>query len=298
MKKTFFSLLLPLSLSGCLSSETTCGDVDAKEAVQIALKDGLEKLIAQNSSGPNGDRLLGIAKIRAHVSDLKIDFLDVRTTKSDPNSTTKFCTAQLKVVISADELQKATEARSLLGLEEIDDFMAKRDISKGADSLSTEIAYSVQPTDDGDKVFAEVDDFEAQLGGISEVIASALFASRIKESALREQQAKELAEKELEDALNQKRQADLEEASALRKMSMDAINALWSGLDPDTRRNLLPEQRAWIKRHTTECRFEALRDYQDPTERKAAQFRCERKATDQRSIYLRRYLSYDRSQDW
>ncbi len=292
MWKSVLALVLPTMLGGCWSSETKCGDPSAQAAVEDALKNGFEELIIENSNGPAGEKLLGLAKIRAHVADLKISLQDVRTEKQDPNSTKKFCAASLRIVVQEEQMRRASEAPKLLKLEDVTDFMAKRSIERGPDSLSTDISYSVQPTDDGQKVFAEIDDFKAQLSGISQLLGSALFAPRIKEQVLQMQEAEALAKREMEDALNQKRRVELEEATTLRKMSMDAINALWAALEPETRRRLLPEQRVWIRKHIAECKVEALQAYENVTERKAAQYRCEKRATDQRSNQLKRYLSY------
>jgi uncharacterized protein YecT (DUF1311 family) len=67
----------------------------------------------------------------------------------------------------------------------------------------------------------------------------------------------------------------------------------WRALDPDTRQQLLPEQRIWIKRKDASCRVQGLQSSTDPTEQRAATLNCIASQTQARTSELQGYLEGD-----
>ena len=99
---------------------------------------------------------------------------DIRTTKKDPNSTIQFCSGTLKLVYPIKILKDADETRQIAKLDSITKISEEHSVTRSADTLSSNISYTIQPTDDGKKVYAELDAMEDQINVFSEVIASSL----------------------------------------------------------------------------------------------------------------------------
>lgn len=254
-----FIISIGLTLSSCGKPEATCSSETSKGALELAIRDGLEKAVAARSKDSEGNQIVGFSKIRAAIADLKFVVENIRTTKEDPNSTKKFCNGSLKIVFGTQVFADADKARGIAGLSNLAEAADTANVEKGADYLRSDLDYSVQPTDDGSKIVAEFEAADAKLDVFAEVIAASLLRSGLETKQRMDQENAALAEKQQQDAVVVANRASVEEAALARRQADDALLAVWKGLDPGTRQQLLPQQRAWIKRRTQHVRFKACK---------------------------------------
>lgn len=284
---------LGLLASSCGSSAVNCSDEDARSALETAIREGLERTSLAQAKGPDGEALVSSSAVRAAVAKIKLVIDDVRTTKEDPESTKRFCTGSLKIVFSTEIFTSADRSRELAGLTDVAEMADAAGIDKGADYLKGDLDYSVQPTDDGEKVFAEFENADAKLDVFGEVIAASLLTSKLEAQnrAMVEEAAQQKHAEE--SALNEQLAANLDAANVMRKTADEAINTIWQAIDADTRRQLLAQQRAWIKQKEATCRVQGLQASTEPREQKAADYTCQAQLTQQRASELQGYLGYE-----
>ena len=239
----------------------------------------------------NGNFLIGVSSVRASIAKVKLVLVDIRTTKEDPDSTKRFCTGTLKIVFSPETFQAAEAARGLLGLPKIASAIDNAGLEKGADYLKASLDYSVQPTDDGAKVFAEFEGGDGKLDIFGEVVAASLLRQRIENKVRAEKEEAEFARKQQEDAVQAMRSAGLEAAVAQRRASQEAIGVVWNSMDANVRQQLLPQQRAWIKQKDAMCRVQGLQSSIEPTEQKTAEESCQTQENNNRTQQLSNYAA-------
>lgn len=280
-------------LSSCSKlMETSCSDQASKDALEAAVRAGLEDLTLKRAKDENGDYLISASSIRASIGKVKLILEDIRTTKEDPDSTKRFCTGTLKIVFSPETFESADAARELVGLPKIANAIDEAELDKGVDYLKGSLDYNVQPTDDGAKVFAEFDGADGKLDIFGEVVAASLLRDRIENKVRVEKQEADLARKQEEQAMQAMLNADFEAAVAQRKASNEAIAVMWNSLDGDVRQQLLTQQRSWIKQKDTSCKVEGLQFSTDPTEQKTAEANCQTRENNNRSQQLNRFVGY------
>lgn len=281
---------LTVALSACGKPQATCSDDASKAALETAIREGLEKVVASRAEDADGNKLVGLSKIRAAIADIKLVLDNVRTTKEDPNSTKKFCTGNLKIVFGAQVFADADKARSIAGLSNLADAADSAGIEKGVDYLKGDLDYSAQPTDDGSKVVAEFESADAKLDVFGEVIAASLLRSKLENKQRIDQENAAINAKQQEDAVNAANAASIEEAGLVYKTADQALSAMWQGLDPETRQQLLPQQRAWIKRKDATCKVQGLQSSTDPAQQRITTYNCLASETQSRTAELQGYL--------
>ena len=137
----------PLSAIG----ETSCGSEQVQNTLQDLIKGEVEKDFKGNAK-------LDIAKSRATFAQLKISLDNVRTTKEDPNSSRKFCTAMLKVSLPPELLSNVERSTELVdGDVKFDTIVRSSGFEKNANVFSKEVDYSAQPTDDNKNVYVSLE---------------------------------------------------------------------------------------------------------------------------------------------
>ena len=297
MRKLLLSVvaLSTTLITSCSLSETSCSDEDAKVALEAAIRKGLENVSMERAADDDGDLLIGASAIRASISNLKLIIDDIRTTKKDPDSTKRFCTGNLKIVFSPETFASANSARELVGLPKLDAAIDRADLEKGVDYLKGSLDYSVQPTDDRKKVFAEFDGESNKLDIFGEVVAASLLKTKIETKVRLQKEEEEFARKQEEEAVQNKLNADLEAAMALRKASNEAIGVVWNSIQSEVRQQLLPQQRAWIKQKDAGCRVEGLQESTNSIEQRTVEAYCQARLNNERTNQLRQYTYYEGS---
>ncbi|HYI40610.1 MAG TPA: lysozyme inhibitor LprI family protein [Allosphingosinicella sp.] len=295
MKIRFVALaaLLPL-VANCDSlakPSLTCTDEDAVATTLQVVNNKVEKQVRNALERDDGTAVVGVAKIRATLKQLRLSIQDIRTSKEDPNSTKKFCTGRFKVVVPAEVLEDAEKGRELAEQGSVADLAEQQNFEAEANAFTSDISYDVQPTDEGDKVYAQVEDGDNVYSFVSGVVASHLARKALENEKAQQQQALAAQQQEEASALADQRAATLGEAKAENQLAEQTINTVWSNIPSETRSSLLPLQRAWIKKRTADCRIEAAANSTDPQEREASRLRCDTRLTYDRANQLRGYAT-------
>lgn len=304
MKKNAAQLLfVALIVAGCQSddnkiTEVNCGDEITKSAMRSLVQDALEESVKKAVAEGVGREALpwDAAKFRALASSLAIDLTNVRTAKKDPNSTKRFCEAELRVVIPSDLSETADKVRKSLGYQNVASHAVALDIKYEAGTVSDDIEYSAQPTDDGKKVYVST----AKLNKSGVLLTSVLSANLLK-SLIDAAEAKKVKDQEDESArlvLAEQRKQDLEKeqsrltlekAQAGIKDANDQINAVWNAAPSEFRKTMLSEQRIWLKERDVDCKIKAAAAGEGIGEvaREVIRLDCETEMTALRTIYLK-----------
>ena len=283
------ALCSAIGLAGCGHGGlggTTCSSDDAMAATGKLIKTQVEADAIAKVKQDDGSYTVPASSIRASVALLKVTLDEIRTIKSDPNSSKKFCTANAKVVFPLNVIDEADKARSLSNQDTVEKLADASDVQRNADSFTFSADYDVQPTDNKQETFAESDSLDPQLQFLSDVIVYALL-----KPALQNQQIIQQQQAAQQQGLKiQASQAALAQATADNKLSNQTINAAWNAIDPDTRSQILADQRAWIASKAANCSVQAAAASTDPTDREAARLKCDTSANSDRMTWLRQYM--------
>lgn len=276
---------LALGLAACGKGKAVqCTAASAQAPVVDIVKEHLEHSVSRALRGNNAGGSL--SKIRAAIAQLVVTIEDIRTSKEDPNSTKRFCTGTLRIRFPADALADADRAREAANLNSVSDLADSSDVERHADSFTSTIEFNVQPTDDGSKVFAETESGNNMFDFASELLSSSLMRAAVEDQQRQQQAAADQATADQNAALAEQRDANLSAAKTENQLAVQTINAVWKALSPGTRSQLMPLQRAWVRKKTADCAVEAASASTDPTDRETARLQCDTRAENERVNYL------------
>ena len=193
-------------------TEVQCSSPEAISTTIDLLKKALEKTTYEKASGTDNAQAVSKSNIRAAIAQIVFSFEDVRTTRKDPNSTKRFCEGTLKIRFPAEHLTNADEARSAAGLSTITQLADANDVDREADTFSAKTDYDVQPTDTGDKLFAESETKSPIMNVASEVLASSLLHNVLQQAAATQQQEQQAQQAQQNAALAEQKAANLNSA--------------------------------------------------------------------------------------
>lgn len=266
--KKLVPLMLVASLAACSQKqEVACNGDNAKSLVASMVKDGLVKQITSDFANQTSNVNTGVdgALIRATVEKIAVTLDDVLTTKSDPNSTKKFCQSSLKLAVPSDVVSNADAARNMLSLNSTRQGALQAGVEFDANTIKSSLDYSVQPTDDGKKIYAS-----AEGNNAATTFAATLIEQSLLKGALEKQKADQAAQQQQQALQAQQQQAEVAQARAAEaqaelqkaqsdiKTANDAINVVWNAGNKEWRQNLLPEQRLWLAKRENDCKIKAL----------------------------------------
>lgn len=282
---------LPLAvlilLSGCSAlAPVGCSSEMSQSTILSVVRDAVEAGIADEMRAGTGGGAVSRSKIRAALADVTLGLDDILTSKQDPNSSRRFCTATLTMRLPADAIADADAARHAMGETGVAELANTNDVERSADRYSGAIEFNVQPTDDGQKVFAETDRGTTMIQFAKEVIGASLLrsklegAKRVADQAVADQSAAENA------ALQEQRQAGLESAKVDNQLAWQTIRAGWGALDGATRKQLQPVQAAWARKADADCRVEAAAASINPIDREAERLSCGTRMAKERMGWL------------
>ncbi|HEX7936231.1 MAG TPA: lysozyme inhibitor LprI family protein [Paraburkholderia sp.] len=268
MKKWVF-LLLVVSLAACSKKhDVACNGDDSTSVMTSLLKDALVKQVTSAlAADGNGNANVNVdsASIRATVEKISIRLEDVLTTKSDPNSTKKFCESTLKLSLPTDVIASADATRNMLSLNSTRQGALQSGVEFDADTVKANMSYSVQPTDDGKKIYGSTEGDNAALAFASTIVEQSLLKSALERQkaaqAQQQQQAALQAQQQqavVAQAQAAEAQAALDKAQADIKSANDAINVVWNAGNKEWRQSMLPEQRLWLAQRENDCKIKAL----------------------------------------
>lgn len=194
-------------VSKSFSAEDSCSSEVAKKTIREMFVDAVEvSAREENKSNANDPSALrfDLAKIRATADGIGLALEDVITTKKDPNSTKKFCEAQLTLTIPSAVLGDANALRKDVGEGTIQNLAEDEGFRVDLEKFKSKISYSVQPTDSGDKLYTEVEGFAKFTDLMSTTVKyAALKALRVASQGGSTQKAQEKLQQESAEARGQ-----------------------------------------------------------------------------------------------
>lgn len=296
MNKSGFILVAVSLLCGataCSKLGVAAGSADCtgSAANGVILDIVRKEIIRLASEESDGNAHLSKAKIRATVQQLKLSLDDVRTTKNDPNSSKKFCTGTIKLVAPAEMVIDADDTRRMAGLNSIEDLADSANVEKGANTFSADIDYNVQPTDDGDKIFGEIEGGDAPIGFFAELTKDHLLKSAVANAKAEEDRLEAERNAAIDSANQEMAAATLQEAQANNKSAIDTIGAIWKAIPKPARDQMLPAQRAWIRKTGATCKVEAATAGGDENAMNVTRLNCETREQLARAEELRRFAT-------
>jgi uncharacterized protein YecT (DUF1311 family) len=266
--------------------EVECSSSDAVSTTVGVLKEALEKETFAKTSGTDNSQSVSKSSIRAAIAQIVFTIEDVRTTKQDPNSTKRFCEGTLKIRFPAEDLSNADDARSAAGAGTVTQLADANDVDREADTFSAKADFDVQRTDTGDKLFAETETKSPIMSVASEVLASSLLHNVLQQAAATAQQEQQAQQVQQTAALSEQKAANLNSAQTDNKLALQSILAIWRSIPAATRTQLLPQQRAWVRKKDADCRVEAATASTDPSEMEVARLNCDTHTTQERITAL------------
>lgn len=291
-------LAISLLISGCgekggslLRQQISCSSDNATSTTIDLVKQQLEDTVYKELSSNDQTAAVGRPSIRASIGQLTVNLDDIRTTKEDPDSTKKFCTAKLKITVPQQTLSDANQTRSDASQPNVAALANQFDVEQQADAFKVPFDYNVQPTDNGDKIYAESDNFGNVNGFFGEIIASAVMKNAVEQAHVQQKQQQATEQQQEAQAATTQKTADLASAKADDQLAIQTINAVWKNLAPQQRADLLEDERAWIKKKDADCNVAAASASIDPTERETARLKCEMQAVRDRTQVLQQLPS-------
>lgn len=273
------SLPILIGINGCdktidvVSKDSVkCGDEDSLQLVKSLLQDSIQssaKRIANNE----GVALDGSA-LRASTSQVGFNLADVRTSKTDPNSTKIFCVAALSTTLDSETINRANIVSDYYEQSNISEMAFQQDIDMDGNTVSYSIEYSIQPTDDGTSIYGQLQNGSELINFIGTVVVNALQKNAVQAYKAEEQKAnaesivaaKKAAAEEAASIAKAEATASAEATDnianataekARAKATMDykrsEFNDLWKSASTETRETLAEGQKEWVAERDEIC---------------------------------------------
>ena len=292
-----------LSLTGCsqfTNPTVECGSEESKNLVIQVFKDELnKKSMAQlKELLKNGITGIDVAKVRALNQQMNFSLTDVRTNHNDSQSKKKLCIGTFNAQLTPETIQTANESRALINESSLQDFAVVGDVPFENTKLSYDVEYSIQPTDDGKKIYTQVSNSDLAITFLNQVFLDVLSKParqniQLQQLQENEQEAQLAAQEtaEAEEAAQQLQndqqayaQLQINEAKVKLDQSNEKINLVWNAFSKEIRGKLLSDQKAWLKKRELECRLTTV----GSDNKEVARLGCEQRLTEQRTVELKR----------
>lgn len=272
------SLPILLGLSGCdkvgafTSSAAKCGDETSIELVNSLLEERLQTDVKDIASYE--DVRINSASLRASASQVRFALDDIRTTKKDPNSTKEFCTATLTTSLDAEMIKRANFVRTYYEQAELDEGAFQQDLTMDGNTLTYDLEYAVQPTDDGKKTFGQLQNGTELSEFLATAVVNSMQKNDVQAQKARDQKAnaqnaiaeRQAAEEEVAEAQRSMATAQREAASSIAAISAEQakvkatmdykrneFNTLWKTASAETRQSLTAGQKEWVAERDNTC---------------------------------------------
>ena len=282
-------------LAGCKGGgglgggQTGCLSQDGQQVVLELIVDAVEDHI-DSQIGPDGSGLTTRANIRAAVASVNMALSDVRTAREDPDSTMRFCAASLVASVPQEMLDEADAAAELISAPSMSRLAETYGFERSANGFSISVEYAVQPTDDGDGIYGEIQTPDAVTSFLGEVVVGYLMRARIESEQAHERHQQEEEQRLEAEAVAAESREALVQAQADYDLARQAVNAAWAMLDPADQAWLTASQTAFNRTKTATCNLEAARASTEATSREATRLACEARITNERVVEIERYV--------
>lgn len=269
----------------------TCLSEDSQAVIIDLVREEVEKRAARDLR--DGDRqIASMANLRASLALIQLAIEDVRTSKEDPDSSRKFCAGSFKAVFPAAMIADAEKSYELIGAGTIETLADQYGVERSADTFTYDLDFSVQPTDDGKKIYGEIEQPDSLVNFLAEMVVAHLASGEIQRVKTAEAQAAAEQDRLNLEAQTAQRQAVLSEARTEYDLSRQTLTAMWDAMPKDAQDQLTANQTAWNQRKRADCNLEAAQYSTEPTEREAARMRCDARMTRERVSALRSWAGY------
>lgn len=289
-KTIFGTVLAVILLGGCTgSSVSDCGSEEAQKLVDQVFKEELEYMIQNELDAQKELGSYDITELDDAVKRLNISLADVRTSRDDPDSERSSCRASLTLELPDKVEKEANEVRSMAEMGTVRDLANRYKMKRRGSSYSTDFDYFIQPTDDGKKMFAEMDEDSTAFKFISETLASYLLADEIREVKIAEDQAvaEELREQREQEREEQQQEREYDQAVAAegaaalnaakveRDLASEKINAVWTAMPKSSQDQIEDLHSAWVQQMKARCKAQAAGSDERSTMRQARELACQ-----------------------
>ena len=271
-------------------SNTKCDDETAKELVVESFSKSLNDVSSARIKEliENENVTVDMGKMRSALKQITFQVNDVRTNNSDPNSKKRYCATNFVVKLPTQMVADADAARAVYEENNVAQAAVLSDLSLEQSQLKKEIEYSVQPTDDGKKVFVTLENSDALVYFVSNVAVDSLLKSARLNAAeiMKQEEIKQIAEQNA--AAQEYQQVLLAEAQTKLNNANENLNSIWNATTKDIREQLLAEQKIWLKKRDLECKLESS-NTENP---EVSRLNCETNMTATRTSELRQKIYY------
>lgn len=293
MKKTTLVLLGCMSvLVGCEKiaslqpvARVKCDDPTAKELVVETLSKQITQLanvqVKQLISEEN--IALDMGKIRASLQQVVFNVSDIRTNNSDPNSKKEYCLTDLVVKVPQQMLTDADSSRQVYEHLSVAEQAAMENLSFDLNQLSQQLEYMVQPTDDGEKVYVQLENSEVLAQFVTQIVIDALLKTPREQSVQLLEQEQQQRLNEEQENLAEYQQILVAEAQQKIDQANEKLNLVWNATSKEVRELFLEEQRVWLKKRDLECKLQSTEAEQPEVYR----LNCEAEMTQLRTDQLK-----------
>lgn len=314
MNKKALLLLPALILAGCGGDDTIecSSDVSKETLIDLLQKFALE----QTAPGSVASSSVTNAMKRSALEKISFAVSEVITTSKDPNSTLRTCSATVSIKIEPGQYTELSDFYTKTYQRSIDKTMESYNLEQNANTFSTKVNYTVQPTDDKKTVFVKTAvnngassgaAFISTLSILKPIAEQAKVEQAKQQQALAQQQA-ELVAKQKQDQLVQQQvqatqpaqQPQIETQTTPQTQQLLSVNeardrfmgadqnlsTTWHNLGREKQQALLPEQRQWIKNKESICGKISLKGSETDIIR---MFQCQYDMTQKRVSQLLTY---------
>ena len=283
--------ILGIMLCSCGPKPFDCTSDQATSVIEKIIRDQIEKTSVERGKSDDGELGVSESKARATVAQLKVVLELVRTTKSDPNSTKKFCAGTVKVIFPVAMISEASKAREAAKINTVSQLAESSGLKANANAFEFDIEYNIQPTDDKKNTIGEIENIGDEYIALAEIVNSHVFSKVILENAQATEAAEAAQRSEAESNVALQNQATLDMATSENKLADQALNEIWNALPAEFKQEQLDYQRAWIKKKTADCNIEAAESDTDSILRESARLACDTRLTKIRSNDLKSMLN-------
>ena len=295
-----------VSLSACDAlgvggQAADCGSDDARLALDTLFKEELEYALQSALAERTELGSYDAAALEDAIKGVELALQDVRTSQNDPDSTRLACKATLVVKLSDTVEKEANEVRIMAELGTIREAANQHRLKSRGGNYNSDFNYFIQPTDDGDKLFAEINTDAAPLKFLTEIIGSYMMADEIREAKISEDQAlaeERRIEREMQNAYEAEGAAALNTAEVERRLASQGISAAWNAMPRYAQQDIDALHDAWVQQMNAQCAADAAGSDERTSMRKANELSCQTRYVRACTNILRGNTTSRRTGDW
>lgn len=264
-----------------------CSNTTGTSLVLQMINEDIEQLTLKENNEV-GEHVFRGSEIRATLAQMPLKLESIRTSKTDPNSSKVFCVANVQVSLPTKTYNEANVALDkVTGYANVESVAEDYGLDSNANVFAIDIDYDLQPTDDGESVFAHVQNSSAIENFLRDIIAAIILKPKMEQQQAKNARLAAENERLTQQSLDSQLMLAKEENSDAKRQ----LNQLWAKFDVATQNNLMTEQKAWVDEKLADCQLEA---YQQGGDISDTQIEINRLECDTRKVQKRKeYLEYN-----